>query len=99
MAGFEAHGLRWPLGLVVLLHPFGYDAAMISVNDQLRKAIMNSGETAYMIGKGSGVHKSQLSRLLHDNLDPRIGTVERLADYLGYELVLRPKGRTRKAVK
>lgn len=65
--------------------------------DQLRRAIENAGETPYAIARGSGVHKSQLSRLLHSERDPRIETVERLADYLGYEVVMRPKPRTRKA--
>ena len=67
--------------------------------DQLRQAIRDTKETPYAIGKASGIDKSQISRMLSGERDPRIGTVERLADYLGYELVLRPKARTRKAVK
>ena len=67
--------------------------------EQLRQAIRDTGETPYAIGKASGIDKSQISRLLRGERDPRVGTVERMADYLGYEWVLRPKKKTRKAVK
>jgi plasmid maintenance system antidote protein VapI len=72
---------------------------MTSVMDQLREAIRNSDETPYAIGRGSGVHKSQLSRMLNHERSLGIESAERLADYLGLEIIIRPKRRNRKAAK
>lgn len=66
---------------------------MASVMDQLRRAIERSGETPYAIAKGAGVHKSQLSRLLSGERGLSTECAERVAGYLGLEIVLRPKGR------
>ncbi len=72
---------------------------MTNVLDSLRRAIEASVETPYAIAKGSGVNKSQLSRLLSGERGLSIESAERLADYLGLEIILRPKRRKRKAGK
>lgn len=59
------------------------------------KAVKLSEETPYAIAKGAGVARSQLSRLLRGEAGLNADTVEQLADYLGLEIVVRPK-RTRK---
>jgi transcriptional regulator with XRE-family HTH domain len=59
--------------------------------DQIRRAIENAGETPYAIAQGSGVNKSQLSRILNTDCSLSIDSAERVADYLGYQIVLKPK--------
>jgi len=69
---------------------------MLSTMDQLRRAIERADETPYAIGKGSGVNRSQLSRMLSGENSLSIESAERLADYLGLEIIVRPKKRRRK---
>jgi transcriptional regulator with XRE-family HTH domain len=73
---------------------------MVDVLSVIRKAIEASGQTRYRISQETGIAQSQLSRLMSGECGMSIGTVQRLADYLGLELVVRPKrGRsTRKDV-
>lgn len=61
------------------------------------KAIEDSGQTRYAISKGSGINQSMLSRLVNGERAMSFEAAERLADYLGLEIVIRPKRRTRKA--
>ncbi|MEO0483833.1 MAG: helix-turn-helix domain-containing protein [Planctomycetota bacterium] len=70
---------------------------MSSVMDQLRAAVDSSDESAYAIAKGSGVDRSQLSRLLSSERDLSMESAERLADYLGLEIVVRPKRSMRRS--
>ena len=64
---------------------------MRSIQDELVTAIERSGQTRYQIAVGSGVAQSQLSRLFHGESNMSTANIERVADYLGLELVLRPK--------
>jgi transcriptional regulator with XRE-family HTH domain len=70
---------------------------MSKVSEAMRAAIQRSGQSAYRIAKGAGVSASQLSRLASGEREVSLATLERLADYLGLELVLRPARRKRKA--
>ncbi len=62
---------------------------------QLTKAIAGavkaSDESAYAIAKGAGVARSQLSRMMRGESGMTADTIERLADYLGLEIIVRPK--------
>lgn len=69
---------------------------MAGLMDAMRNAIETSGQTRYRIAKETGIAASQLSRLVNGELNLTVESVERLADYLGLEIVVRPK-RTRKA--
>jgi transcriptional regulator with XRE-family HTH domain len=62
----------------------------------IRKAIADSGETRYAISKGSGVSQSQLSNFCRGLASLSIENLERVADYLGLEIILRRR-RRRKA--
>lgn len=68
---------------------------MATVLDALRRAVENSNESRYRIAKGSGINASQLARLVSGERGLRIETAERLADYLGLQLVLKQKRRVR----
>jgi transcriptional regulator with XRE-family HTH domain len=68
-----------------------YTAFMQPLLDQLVRAIEESGQTRYQIAKGSGVAQSQLSRLVHGENEMSVSNIERIAEYLGLEITLRPK--------
>ncbi|MCP3903274.1 MAG: helix-turn-helix transcriptional regulator [Planctomycetes bacterium] len=65
--------------------------------DTLRRAVEKSDESRYRIAHGSGVAASQLARLVSGERGLSVESVERLSDYLGLEIIIRPKRRTRKA--
>lgn len=54
-------------------------------------AIKASGRTPGSIAAGAGLARSQLSRLLSGERGLSVETAERIADYLGLEIVVRPK--------
>ena len=59
----------------------------------IRAAVEGSGRTRYRIAKESGVTAGQLSRLVNGERGLSIETAERLADYLGFEIILQPKAK------
>ncbi|MEW6249650.1 MAG: helix-turn-helix transcriptional regulator [Planctomycetota bacterium] len=59
--------------------------------EKLRNAIETSGQSRYRISKQTGVAESVLSRFTSGETRLSIETAERLAEYLGHEIVLRPK--------
>ena len=69
---------------------------MATLTDAIRRAIKSSGQTRYRIAKEAGVAQSQLSRLMSGKAGLSIETLERLADYLGLEIIIRPKRRRTK---
>lgn len=63
----------------------------------IRRAIEASGKTRYRIAQDTGILQSHLSRLMRGDAGLSVDSVERLADYLGLEITIRPKrGRSRK---
>lgn len=61
----------------------------------IAEAVKASDQSPYAIAKGADVARSQLSRLLSGERGLNTDTIERLADYLELEIVIRPK-QTRK---
>ena len=66
------------------------------ITDAISAAIKASDETPGAIAKGAGVARSQLSRLLSGERGLKTESIERLADYLELEIIIRPKPKTRK---
>ena len=66
---------------------------MAKLLDEIRDAIEASGKTRYRIAHESGIAESVLSRLLSGERGLSIDALETLADYLGLEIVIRPKRR------
>lgn len=64
---------------------------MGNVLDEIRAAILKSGKTRYRISKETGVGQPHLSRLMTGEAGLSIEALERLADYLGLEIIIRPK--------
>ena len=61
-----------------------------AVTDQLRAAIAaaaEAGVTRYRISKETGVEQSALSRFVHGKVGLDLSSVDKLAAYLGLELV------------
>lgn len=69
---------------------------MARILDAICKAIEASDKTQYRIAKDLGISQSQLSRLMTGERGLSIDTMERLADYLGLEIMIRPKRKQRK---
>lgn len=61
--------------------------------DGIRTAILKSKVTRYRIAKETGIGQPQLSRLMTGEAGLSLKAIERLADYLGLEIVIRPKRR------
>ena len=60
-------------------------------------AVKSSDQSAYAIAKGSGVARSQLSRMLSGERGLDTDTIERIADYLNLQITIEPKGKITKA--
>ncbi len=72
-----------------------YAVLMGQLTDAIIAAIQASEQKPGAIAKGAGVARSQLSRLLSGERELRAETIERLADYLGLEIIVRRKTRTK----
>lgn len=64
---------------------------MAPILDDIRQAIKVSGKTRYRISKDTGISEGQLSELMAGTKGLSIEAMERLAHYLGLEIVARPK--------
>ncbi len=69
---------------------------MAQILDAICDAIEASEKTRYRIAKDTGISQTQLSRLVSGERGLSIAALETLADYLGLEIVMRPKRRRRK---
>lgn len=69
---------------------------MARLVDAIRRAVEASSKTRYRIAKESGVSAGQLSRLVNGERGMTVDTIERLADYLGLQITIEPKPKTRK---
>jgi len=69
------------------------DKKRIKLSDQVRRAVDASGLTRYRISKIAGLHESVLCRFMPGEIEITTGTLDRLADALGLDIVVRPKRR------
>ena len=66
---------------------------MSTLLDQIRDRIERSGKSRYAIWKATGITQGHLSRLMTGEAGLSLDTLERIADYLGLEIIIRPKRR------
>ena len=66
------------------------------VLDEVRRAIKTSGQSRYAISQATGISQAQLSRLMSGQSGLSIESLERLAEHLGLEVLIRPKRQKRK---
>ena len=64
---------------------------MAPILDDIRKAIRASGKSRYRMSKDLGISEGQLSELMAGTKGLSVEAVERLVEYLGLEVVIRPK--------
>ncbi len=64
---------------------------MAPVLDDIRRGIKASGKSRYRISKDTGISQGHLSELMGGTKGLSVEALERLADYLGLEVVVRPK--------
>jgi plasmid maintenance system antidote protein VapI len=62
----------------------------MALQDELRRAVQDSGLTLYRIAKGSGIAYQVLHRFANGERDLTLETASKLADYFGMRLT-RPK--------
>lgn len=65
--------------------------SMAPILDDIRKAIKASGKSRYRMSKDLGISEGQLSELMAGTKGLSVEAVERLVEYLGLEVVIRPK--------
>ena len=69
------------------------------IRDEIRKAIKASDKTRYRLSKETGIVQSQLSRLMSGEKGVSLDNLERLADALDLEIVIRPKQAQKSAMR
>ncbi len=69
---------------------------MQTIFEQLRKAIQSSEKTRYKLWQETAIDQGQLARFMAGTDGLSVANVERLAEALGLEIIIRPKRRQRK---
>ncbi|MEX2216176.1 MAG: helix-turn-helix transcriptional regulator [Phycisphaeraceae bacterium] len=69
---------------------------MSQLLDAIRDSIKASGKSLNRIAIESGITAGQLSRMMRGERGLTIDVAEQLADFLGLEVVIRPKRRSKK---
>jgi len=69
---------------------------MSKLLDEIREAIRASDKTRYRLSKETSIPQSQLSRLMTGEKGVSLDALERLAEALGLEIIIRPKRWQRK---
>jgi hypothetical protein len=62
------------------------EVTTMTLNEQLREAIQDSGETLYAIAKATGVHYGVIHRFVIGQRDMYLQTASKLVDHLGLKL-------------
>ena len=86
---------RW---ILYKLHSIGYHWAMPrkprKFSDQIRQAIADSEHTRYRIAQETGINEGALGAFFHGQRGLSLNSLDKLAEYLGLEIVTkRRKGR------
>jgi transcriptional regulator with XRE-family HTH domain len=69
------------------------------MGNRLREVLKREGVTAYRLWRELDVDQGELSRFFKGKQNISLGMLERIADYLGYDLVLVKRKRPRKGGK
>ena len=74
-----------------------YDGSMMG--NRLREVLQREGVTRYRLCKDLGIDQGEMSRFFHGKQNVSLQMLLRVADYLGYDLVLVKHKRPRKGGK
>ncbi len=69
------------------------------MGNRLREVLKRERVTAYRLWKDLGIDQGEISRFFHGKQNISLEMLERIADYLGYDLVLVKRKRPRKGGK
>ena len=69
---------------------------MSKILDAIRAAIEATEESRYSICQATGIDQGQMSRLIAGKSGLSVEAVEKLADHLSLEIIIRAKRRTQK---
>ena len=69
------------------------------MGNRLREVLKREGVTAYRLWKDLGIDQGEMSRFFHGKQNISLEMLEQIADYLGYDLVLVKRNRSRKGGK
>ncbi len=62
-------------------------------SDQIRRAIGDSGETRYRIAQETGLNEAALGKFFHGERGLSLDSLDKLAEYLGLEVVTKRRKR------
>jgi transcriptional regulator with XRE-family HTH domain len=65
------------------------------LSDQIRQAIVDSGETRYRISKATGINEAAQSKFVHGERGLSLESLDALAEYLHLEIVMRKPSKGR----
>jgi len=68
----------------------------MAIVEEIIKAMESSEHTRYRIAQNTGIAESQLSRFASGKRGMSVDALETLAEYLGFEIVLKRKRQRRK---
>jgi len=71
------------------------DKRRIRLSDQIRRAVAASGLTRYRISKITGIDQAVLSRFMAGKVGLSMSALDRLADALELEVVVRKQRKTK----
>jgi transcriptional regulator with XRE-family HTH domain len=63
----------------------------MSLADEIKAVMSEKGITAYEVDRETGLSQSMLSRFFSDKVALSLKSLNKLLDYLGYELTIRKK--------
>lgn len=66
------------------------------IGNRLKEVLKREEMTAYRLWKDLGIDRGQLSRFFHGKVNISLEMLESIADYLGYDLVLVKRKRSKK---
>lgn len=64
---------------------------MANLLDEIRKAIDQNEKSRYAMSKETGISQSHLCQFMNGSRGLSYETLEILADYLGFEIIIHPK--------
>jgi len=90
--------------IVAILATIEYDLRMVGkapkripLSDQIRQAVESSGISQYRLSKEVQIGKTSLSRFMRGERGLTLKALDRLADFLELEIVVRPKRRRKRS--
>jgi len=73
-----------------------YNEGMSQILDDIRSAAEASGKTRYRLWKETGIDQGHLSQFMRGNKGMSVENVERMAEALGLEIIIRPLRRKKR---